>query len=88
MQLDRKRDYLVMGVRLSSNKSIIFSQCGRRIMVITGASQASDASSILVARSRNNVSKVASLAAFVFQSRIDYWLENQSFFQYFVQYVC
>lgn len=51
-------------------------QCGRRIMVITGASQASDASSILVARSRNNVSKVASLAAFVFQSRIAYWMEN------------
>lgn len=63
-------------------------QCGRRIMVITGASQASDASSILVARSRIIVSKVVFLATFVFQSRIDYWLENRSFFQYFVQHVC
>lgn len=63
-------------------------QCGRRIMVITDASQASDASSILVARSRIIVSKVVFLATFVFQSRIDYWLENRSFFQYFVQHVC
>ena len=63
-------------------------QCGRRIMVITAASQAAHASSILVARSINNCVGVASLATFVFQSRIDYWLENQSFFQYFVQYVC
>lgn len=63
-------------------------QCGRRIMVITAASQAAHASSILVARSRIIVSKVAFLATFVFQSRIAYWLENQSFFQYFVQYVC
>lgn len=55
---------------------IMICQCGRRIMVITDASQASDASSILVARSRNNVSKVAILATFVFQSRIVCWLEN------------
>lgn len=57
-------------------------------MVITAASQAAHASSILVARSRIIVSKVAVLATFVFQSRIVYWLENRSFFQYFVQYVC
>lgn len=63
-------------------------QCGRRIMVITAASQAAHASSILVARSRDVVSKVAFLATFVFQSRIAYWMESQSFFQYFVQYVC
>ncbi len=63
-------------------------QCGRRIMVITAASQAAHASSILVTRSRIIVSKVVFLATFVFQSRIVYWLENRSFFQYFVQYVC
>ena len=63
-------------------------QCGRRIMVITAASQAAHASSILVARSSNIVAKVAFLATFVFQSKIVYWLKNQSFFQYFVQYVC
>ena len=63
-------------------------QCGRRIMVITATSQAAHASSILVARSRDVVSKVAFLATFVFQSRIAYWMESQSFFQYFVQYVC
>ena len=63
-------------------------QCGRRIMVITAASQAAHASSILVARSGDVVSKVAFLATFVFQSRIAYWMESQSFFQYFVQYVC
>ncbi len=63
-------------------------QCGRRIMVITAASQAAHASSILVARSRDVVSEVAFLATFVFQSRIAYWMESQSFFQYFVQYVC
>lgn len=51
-------------------------QCGRRIMVITAASQAAHASSILVARSRDVVSKVAFLATFVFQSRIVCWLEN------------
>ena len=63
-------------------------QCGRRIMVITAASQAAHASSILVARSRIIVSKGVFLATFVFQSIIDYWLENRSFFQYFVQHVC
>lgn len=63
-------------------------QCGCRIMVITAASQAAHASSILVARSINNCVGSRLFGDFVFQSRIDYWLENQSFFQYFVQYVC
>ena len=63
-------------------------QCGRRIMVITAASQAAHASSILVARSRIIVSTADFVATSVFQSRINYWLENRSFFQYFVQHVC
>lgn len=56
-------------------------------MVITGASQASDASSILVARSIAILQKSSEKAAFAFMGESLEHLKIKSFFQYFVQYI-
>ncbi len=61
---------------MTDKRGIILRQCGRRIMVITGASQASDASSILVARSIAISQKSPEKATFVHNK--DEWRSSEN----------